>query len=292
MANVTYTFTAGTKAQSAQVNKNFDDCITGINKNEDDIADIKTDVSTLQNTKANKNGSSSERFSVANPTTSYEAVNKQYLEEYTSFINDYIKGMVISRSSADTIIVTAGSCLNSTRAQTITLTSSVSKQQSPISASTTYYVYAICNSDNTTSDVLISTESTTPALPSGYSYFRQIGLFYTNSNSEISAVSSYSSSSNISGSFPNYSAGVSKTRDTWYQAESDGYILFGIGGDHQQSGARIGSSTTVYTDFTCATDTNFGFISMQPVAKGMYYQTFGYSHYYNGSFVFIPCIGA
>lgn len=74
MANVTYTFQAGTKAQAAQVNKNFQDCINAINLNTSSIETLDAQVDSLGLTTANKNGSSSERFSVANPVNNQDAI--------------------------------------------------------------------------------------------------------------------------------------------------------------------------------------------------------------------------
>ena len=55
-------------------------------------------------------------------------------------------------------------------------------------ASTYYYVFAIYNSTALTVATLSSLSPTAPTLPTGYTHFRLIGLFRTNSSSQIDAL--------------------------------------------------------------------------------------------------------
>ena len=55
-------------------------------------------------------------------------------------------------------------------------------------ASTYYYVFAIYNSTALTVATLSSLSPTAPTLPAGYTHFRLIGLFRTNSSSQIDAL--------------------------------------------------------------------------------------------------------
>lgn len=195
-----FTFISGTYAKSAEVNADFDTAYSQINSNTSNINKNASDIVNLDNTKANINGNASEVFNVANPTASSHAVNKQSLLNLTSNTKDYISGYTITRDSGspnDTVIVSSGSCFDSTYAVMLTKTISTTKQNSTQSANTTYYVYVIGNSTGSSVDILISTSSSSPALPAGYSVFRQIGYYTTNSSGYIDAASINSYGDNI-----------------------------------------------------------------------------------------------
>lgn len=226
-----FTFTANTYAKASEVNADFDIVYSQVNTNISAIAQNATDIDNLENNKANINGSSSERFAVANPIANADAVNKQSMMSAIGNSIDYIGGLTITKDSGspdDTIIVSAGSCYDSTHAVVLSLSSSTSKQNLNQGANTTYYVYIIGNSTGSLIDILISTSSTTPALPTGYSLFRQIGSYTTDSNGNIDTISYYGVSETedrnpnaiINGCIPNYNAGV-----TIYVSNSTDYKI-------------------------------------------------------------------
>jgi len=224
MANVTYTFTAGTKAQAGQVNKNFQDCINGINQNASEITQNASDISSLQSGKANKNGSSSERFSVANPTSQYEAVNKGYLENAITPVLDYINGLIITKSSNTEIAISAGSCYDSTQKELLALSSSYTASYSgTLSASTTYDVFIRKSKSTSSVDCAILAHEAEPS-SSDY-YYRKIGEIITDGDTYISGTTSYSSSSVLS--MPNYSSGIHIPQESFpYTVPFDGWIRF------------------------------------------------------------------
>jgi hypothetical protein len=102
-------------------------------------------------------------------------------------------------TSTTSFSVGAGKVLNSARSvgiiRTATLTKTLDSWASgtgngsldtgTIAASTGYSVFAILSTDFSKSDILISLSLNSPTLPTGYSYFRHIGSFVTNSSSQI-----------------------------------------------------------------------------------------------------------
>lgn len=75
-----FTFTPNTYAKSSEVNQDFDVLYSQVNTNISNIAQNATDIDNLDANKANINGSSSQRFAVADPVVSGDAINKGYLE--------------------------------------------------------------------------------------------------------------------------------------------------------------------------------------------------------------------
>lgn len=210
-----YTFVAGTKAKASEVNADFDTLYTEVNSLDTSITQIEADVETLDTTKANINGSTSNRFSVANPVNSYDAVNKQYLFNSIGNSLPYINGLGLAIDNTDTIHVDAGSCYDSELTTLMVLSTSVSKQNTEQSANTTYYVYLIAT-DGSTTDVLISTSSGSPALPTGYTKYRRIGYYKTNSDNKITVISEDGQKGK---------ATVTRT----YSSGSSGYMVFSNG---------------------------------------------------------------
>ena len=180
-------------------------------------------------------------LNVGTPTVSTDAANKAYVDNNTvprGYINGYL--LSIDGTNPHTVIdVSAGICQNSANTQAITLsiafkkniatawsagTGNGSLDTGTIAATTTYYLFAIAKADGTT-DLLSSTSATNPALPSGYTVFRQVGIFTTDSNKYPSTV--YSNSTKTFA--PDYSSGISKTWGTTYTAECDGWVNVHLG---------------------------------------------------------------
>lgn len=107
--------------------------------------------------------------------------------------------LVLSYSNTTTFGVSAGKAKDSTFSYGLNLTSAFTKTLSAwavgtgngsldtgsVAASTTYHVYLIKKDSDGTIDVLISTNATSPTMPSGYTYKRRIGCFRTNGSSQI-----------------------------------------------------------------------------------------------------------
>lgn len=209
-----FTFVAGTKARANEVNQDFDVLYSQVNSNISAINTNANDIDSLESNKANVNGSSSQRFAVADPTSNSDAVNKQSLTKAIGNSINYIDGYTITKDSGspdDTILVSAGSCYDSSKTVVLKKDSSTTKQNDSQGASTTYYVYVIGNNSGTSIDILISSSAVTPALPEGYTKFRQIGSYDTDSSSKISSINSYSNSIvfNLNNVTPDYSSKTS-----------------------------------------------------------------------------------
>ena len=76
-----FTFVAGTKAKAGEVNDNFDVLYTQVNSNISELAQINIDIDNIGLNKADVNGNSTQRFSVADAVNNTDAVNKQYMLE-------------------------------------------------------------------------------------------------------------------------------------------------------------------------------------------------------------------
>lgn len=164
-------------------------------------------------------------------TTQYDEIIS-YISELPS--SDEIDGLVISKNSTsptDTIDVSAGSCFDSTKAKVLKLSSTTSKQNSSQATSTTYYVYLIAKSDLSVYDILITTSSSSPTLPTDYVYYRQIGSYTTDGSGHI-----YTTSSDRY-PYPDYPNGISKTNGELYTATVDGVVT--VSGSGGSSGISI-----------------------------------------------------
>lgn len=182
-----FTFVAGTKARADEVNRDFDVLYSQVNSNISSISDLNTDVENLDQDKADKEGSASQTFKVANPVNNYDAVNKQTMNNKLTPLFSYIDGLIITKDNNDskTIIVSAGSCYDSTKEVVLSLSLPLSKQNATQSANSTYYVYIIGDNSGATTNIIISVDAVTPTLPTGYTKFRQIGYYVTDGNSNI-----------------------------------------------------------------------------------------------------------
>lgn len=194
-----YTFSAGTKARANEVNANFDTLYSQVNTNISDIAQINRDIDLVDLTKADINGNSTQRFAVANPVNPTDGVNKQTLTKSLTNVLDFINGLTIEKdtnSPNDTILVNPGSCYDSTKQVILELSGITSKKNEGQGASTTYYVHIIGNDTGTSIDILISNSQLTPTLPTGYTKFRNIGSFVTDSSNRISIIKNYTNDIN------------------------------------------------------------------------------------------------
>lgn len=219
-----FTFTAGTKARANEVNDNFDVLYSQINSNITEIENNAEDIDELTLNKANINGNSTQRFSVADPISNSDAINKQSMFEYIGNTIDYIGGLTISKDSGNpnnAILVTPGAAYDSTHTIVLTLTGNTTKTNTTQAANATYYVYIIGNSTGSSIDILISTSGTTPTLPSGYTLFRRIGYYTTNSSSNIDTIYNTGLNTSIPSSVSN--------PISYYSSGDTGYMVFSSG---------------------------------------------------------------
>lgn len=284
-----FTFTANTYAKASEVNADFDVVYSQVNTNISDIAQNANDIDNLENNKANINGSTSQRFAVADAVSAGDAINKQTLMKSLGNSIDYIGGLIITKDSGspeDTIIVSAGSAYDSTKTTVLSLANSLSKQNTNQAASATYYVYIIGSSGGGQTDILISPNQVTPTLPAGYTLYRQIGSYTTNSDNKIETINYFGIDSDgnknisgdiISGVMPNYSAGVTIASGT--SVTSDGIIVI-------NAACNAGWYRRAYVNgveiFVCGPDSNTTVTASYLVSKGdtITHSVDGWVHFY------------
>lgn len=182
------TFVAGTKAKANEVNENFTSAKQFMDNLETEQATNTADILQLEQNKADLNGSFEQRFQVADATNSFDAINKQTLLNLVKNTQEVIKGFVLSKFNDTTVSATAGSCYDSTFEYMITSATSLSKAQENLGNDAKYYVYVCADKDTGNCELVISLSNTTPELPSGFEYFRQLGYFTTDDEGKISQV--------------------------------------------------------------------------------------------------------
>jgi hypothetical protein len=223
-----YTFVAGTKAKAAEVNENFDVLYTEVNALGSTVVDYQSQIEQLASEKANVNGNYANRFSVANPTTNYDAVNKQTLFNTISNSLPYIYGLGITKVGNNTISVAAGECYDTTETTLLKLDGNLEKQNRTQAASSSYYVYII-GGPNANEDILISTRSLNPNLPDGYNMSRRIGSYTTDTSNKILKVNNeqinqYTTNNFISQNIEDITAAVIPTYKSGWVTISSGYV--------------------------------------------------------------------
>lgn len=191
------TFIAGTKAKANEVNENFTSAKQFMDNLETEQATNTADILQLEQNKADLNGSFEQRFQVADATNSFDAINKQTLLNLVKNTQEVIKGFVLSKFNDTTVSATAGSCYDSTFEYMITSTTSLSKTQENLGNDAKYYVYVCADKDTGNCELVISLSNTTPELPSGFEYYRQLGYLTTDANGNINQV--LNNDDNISG---------------------------------------------------------------------------------------------
>ena len=182
------TFIAGTKAKANEVNENFTSAKQFMDNLETEQATNTADILQLEQNKADLNGNFEQRFQVADATNSFDAINKQTLLNLVKNTQEVIKGFVLSKFNDTTVSATAGSCYDSTFVYMITSATSLSKAQENLGNNAKYYVYVCADKDNGKCELVISLSNTTPELPAGYEYYRQLGYFTTDGSGKISQV--------------------------------------------------------------------------------------------------------
>jgi hypothetical protein len=111
----------------------------------------------------------------------------------------YLSGLTLSTAgSSNTMSIAAGMGMDSTNATSLVLASAISKttgawavgtgngglDSGTIANSTWYYYYLINNPITGVTDVIFSTSSSAPTLPSGYTLYRYIGGGLTNGSAQ------------------------------------------------------------------------------------------------------------
>lgn len=288
-----FIFVANTYAKASEVNANFDTVYSQVNSNISAISQNAVDIENLENNKADINGSSSQRFGVADAVTGSDAINKQSLMKSIGNSLDYISGFIITKDSGspnDTIIISDGSCYDSTHTAVLSLTNSLSKQNTNQASNATYYVYIIGNSTGSSVDILISESSTTPALPSLY---RQIGYYTTDSSSNIDKISYYGTDpisdkspiGSINAFMPDWSRKINISND--YTVQNYGWINWGVDSSGLYNDSLTVNEINIGRAFNTYGDRRGGGNAFVPVSPGdtVAWTRSTWAH-------FIPCKGA
>lgn len=185
---IPYTFKAGTKAKAAEVNANFQQTKQFVDSLETLIGEHDVELMSIKDNKADVNGSSSNRFRVADPVSSKDAVNKSFLTNAIENTIEVIRGLKCTKNSYSVITVSPGMCYDST-AKNIIRSYNYINYTTPKKIKNTKYNIFICGND-TDGDVAIriSTNNLTPDVPTGYTYYRKIGSLRTDANGNIAYV--------------------------------------------------------------------------------------------------------
>lgn len=237
-----YTFQAGTKARASEVNQDFDILYSEVNRIGTEILNIDIDIQNVAEGKADINGNAGQVFKMADAVDSYDGVNKNVLENSIANMKDYISGFIISKDTNTSIRVSSGSCYDSTFTVVITSTGNITKENT-IQGAGTRYVHAISDSSGRQADILISSQSIDPALPSGYTKYRLIGSIVVDGKNKITSISYFGNKSDknnntnyITGIVtPDYSKGIATTAQT-YTAPYDGVYYASYAVNEQRPG--------------------------------------------------------
>lgn len=187
---IPYTFRAGTKARANEVNENFTSAKQFVDALEIQASTNEINITNLENNKADLNGSNAQRFQVADPTTSFDAMNLQTFEDKTLNSRGVIDGFKLSKFNNNTINATAGNCYDATYKYMISSSTSLQESAETMGGNATYYVYVCADEQTSSNELVFSLSPTTPELPQDFDYFRRLGYFTTDTDGNIDQVHS------------------------------------------------------------------------------------------------------
>lgn len=211
----------------------------------------------------------------------YDVVFPANFNALDRLLSNYNQGVRINYSSASAVSVSAGSIVCSNSDGTVrrfrknaaaTTVDWDDIDTGTEQASTTYYVYAVADTDIEGFTLKISASS---SAPSGATNYSKIGSFYNDSDSDITRINNESDRWELG-------AAVSKTLGTTYQALSDGVVVATIDCSGTTAGYLTGytdaasSPATVLSRGGCTYVAGEGLVLYDglsfPVKSGDYYK--------------------
>lgn len=209
----------------------------------------------------------------------YDSVIPANNEAMDRVLKNYQRGARLTYKNASTITVTSGEVVCSKSDGTIrklranassTDVTFASIDTGTEDSSTTYYVYAVADTDIEGFTFLISESS---SAPTGATYFKKLGSFVNNASSNITDISNLQEK--------NFGTISSKTQDVQYQALTDGFLFGNIyvpnGGSEPFFSIKIGydiSSPEIGMTIIIPEDPDNPHVEpfCYPVRKGQYYK--------------------
>jgi len=115
---IPYKFIPGTTAKANEVNANFVEVQKSVDALEQNQANLEVSV----NNRANQNGDKEQVFNVAEANNQFGAVNLGQLLTFIAPLKGIVNGMVITVQENPSVLVSSGSCLDTSGEHIITAT--------------------------------------------------------------------------------------------------------------------------------------------------------------------------
>lgn len=187
---IPYTFTGGKSAKAQEVNANFQQVKVKFDELETMVASYSAQVGQFPTTYASLNGSSANKFNVANPTSGYNAVNLDYMNNTINWLRYIISGLHMTIVDGDSFSIGLGGCYDSTGNYVIlnnTIWTS-GNYGTTLGANATYNVFIIAKKAVPGMIYRVAlTTSSTPTLGDD-EICRKIGTISTDTNKHFSSV--------------------------------------------------------------------------------------------------------
>lgn len=191
---VPYTFTGGKSAKAQEVNANFVAIQNEIDTIEGNLSNKTYITGVISGVYANLDGDATQLFNVATPTQDANATTKAYVDALVAPFKGLVSGLLITKVGNTTISVGSGGCYNETLIYPMQLTSNLTLDLSELglTASATYNVYAISDTNNTlTSNAITSLQVTNTTPTTGTTtIYKLIGTVTLDSSGNIESVTS------------------------------------------------------------------------------------------------------